>query len=73
MSVNPTITVLMAVYNGERYLRQAVDSILAQTWEDFEFMLVFLTSVPLTAIFLIGLAFLTFGKLSSFPSDLTTC
>lgn len=40
MSVNPTITVLMAVYNGERYLRQAVDSILAQTWEDFEFIIV---------------------------------
>ena len=39
-------------------------------WGDFEFMLVFLTSVPLTTIFLIGLIFLAFGKLSSFYSDL---
>jgi glycosyltransferase involved in cell wall biosynthesis len=40
MVAKPTISVLMAVYNGERYLRQAVDSVLAQTWEDFEFIIV---------------------------------
>jgi hypothetical protein len=34
-------------------------------WGDFEFMLFFLTGVPLTTIFLIGLAVFAFGKLSS--------
>ena len=32
---NPKVTVLMSVYNGEKYLREAVDSILSQTFEDF--------------------------------------
>lgn len=40
MSPSPTITVLMAVYNGERYLRQAMDSILRQSWTDFEFLII---------------------------------
>src|ERR1051325_6328838 len=30
----------MAVYNGEKYLREAVDSILGQTFGDFEFIIV---------------------------------
>ena len=30
----------MAVYNGEKYLRQAVESILHQTFTDFEFIIV---------------------------------
>jgi glycosyltransferase involved in cell wall biosynthesis len=32
----PRISVLMPVYNAERFLRQAVDSILEQTYADFE-------------------------------------
>lgn len=36
----PRVSVLMAVYNGERYLRAAVDSILAQTYTDFEFLII---------------------------------
>jgi glycosyltransferase involved in cell wall biosynthesis len=36
----PRVTVLMAVYNGERYLHEAVDSILQQTFADFEFVIV---------------------------------
>lgn len=36
----PKVTVLMAVYNGERYLREAMDSILGQTFRDFEFLIV---------------------------------
>lgn len=36
----PRVSVLMAVYNGERYLREAVDSVLAQTLPDFEFVIV---------------------------------
>jgi len=34
------VTVLMPVYNAERYLRPAVDSILAQTFSDFEFLII---------------------------------
>lgn len=30
----------MAVYDGEKYLQEAVDSILAQTFQDFEFIIV---------------------------------
>lgn len=38
MSV-PKVTVLMPVYNGERYLRDAVTSILDQTFQDFELLI----------------------------------
>lgn len=34
------ISVVMSVFNGEKYLREAVDSILAQTLTDFEFIIV---------------------------------
>lgn len=37
---NPEITVLMPVYNGEKYLRLAIDSILNQTYTDFEFLII---------------------------------
>ena len=37
---NPKVTVLMPVYNGEKYLREAIDSILNQTFTDFEFLIV---------------------------------
>lgn len=36
----PKVTVLMAVYNGECYLREAIDSILDQTFQDFEFLII---------------------------------
>ncbi len=36
----PTVTVLMPVYNGEAFLRTAVESILRQTFTDFEFLIV---------------------------------
>jgi glycosyltransferase involved in cell wall biosynthesis len=36
----PVISVVMSVCNGERYLRDAVDSILDQTCEDFEFIII---------------------------------
>ncbi|MCI5207526.1 MAG: glycosyltransferase [Candidatus Electrothrix sp. ATG2] len=38
--MTPKVTVLMAVYNGEEFLREAVDSILEQTFSDFEFLIV---------------------------------
>jgi glycosyltransferase involved in cell wall biosynthesis len=36
----PKLTVLMPVYNGQRYLREAIESILGQTFSDFEFLIV---------------------------------
>lgn len=39
-SEKPKVTVLMPVYNGEKYLREAIDSILSQTFTDFEFLIV---------------------------------
>lgn len=36
----PEVSVLMAVYNGERFVSQAIRSILAQTLRDFEFLIV---------------------------------
>jgi glycosyltransferase involved in cell wall biosynthesis len=38
--MNPTVSVLMAVYNGQRYLRDAVNSVIAQTFKDFEFIII---------------------------------
>ncbi len=37
---NPKVTVLMSVYNGEKYLQEAIDSILGQTFKDFEFLII---------------------------------
>ncbi|MBI2826656.1 MAG: glycosyltransferase [Planctomycetia bacterium] len=39
MRANPTVSVGMPVYNGERYLAKAIDSILAQTYADFELII----------------------------------
>ena len=36
----PKISVIMPVYNGEKYLRDAIDSILNQTFADFEFIII---------------------------------
>lgn len=35
----PRVTVLMSVHNGGRWLRAAIESVLAQTWRDFEFLI----------------------------------
>ncbi len=37
---NPDISVVMSVYNGSRYLRRSVESILSQEGSDFEFIIV---------------------------------
>lgn len=50
----PRISVVMSVYNGERFLRHAVDSILAQTFRDFEFIVVDDGSTDGTAEILMG-------------------
>jgi glycosyltransferase involved in cell wall biosynthesis len=36
---SPLVTVGLAVYNGENYLREAIDSILNQTFTDFELII----------------------------------
>ena len=38
MMSTPLVSVLIPVYNGEAYLREAVKSILDQTFTDFEFI-----------------------------------
>lgn len=41
MSPNtPKVTVLMPVYNGEKYLSEAIESILKQSYTDFEFIII---------------------------------
>jgi len=37
---SPKISVVMPVLNGEKYLAEAIDSILNQTFQDFEFIIV---------------------------------
>lgn len=39
-TARPLISVLMSVYNGERYLAEAIESVLAQTERDFELIVV---------------------------------
>lgn len=39
-TIVPTISVIMSVYNGAIYLRQAIESILNQTYTDFEFIII---------------------------------
>ncbi|MDA7558587.1 glycosyltransferase [Flavobacteriaceae bacterium] len=40
VSTTPKITVLMSVYNGAKFLDEAIDSILSQTFTDFEFIII---------------------------------
>jgi glycosyltransferase involved in cell wall biosynthesis len=37
---NPLITVLMPVFNAEKYLSEAIDSILDQSFDNFEFIII---------------------------------
>jgi glycosyltransferase involved in cell wall biosynthesis len=38
-SAQPKVSIGLAVFNGEKYLRQAIESILAQTFSDFEIII----------------------------------
>ncbi len=40
MSNTPKISVVMPAYNAERFIKQAIESILAQTFTDFEFIII---------------------------------
>lgn len=37
---SPSVSVLMSVYNGETYLAEAIESILTQSFSDFEFIII---------------------------------
>ena len=39
-NMNPEISVIVPVYNVEKYLCSCIDSILAQTFTDFELLLI---------------------------------
>jgi glycosyltransferase involved in cell wall biosynthesis len=36
----PTVSIVMSVYNGTPFLREAIESILSQTFSDFEFIII---------------------------------
>lgn len=40
MEYIPKVSVLMPVYNGEKYLKDAIESVLSQTFTDFEFIII---------------------------------
>src|SRR4051812_755507 len=55
MPRGPLVTVLMPAWNDLRFLAEAVDSILAQTFEDFELLVVDDGSADGTGEYLCGL------------------
>ncbi|HII4433463.1 glycosyltransferase family 2 protein [Clostridium perfringens] len=38
--MNPLVSVVMSVYNGEKYLNESIESILNQTYKNFEFIII---------------------------------
>ncbi|HOW36387.1 MAG TPA: glycosyltransferase family A protein [Candidatus Omnitrophota bacterium] len=40
MTTPPKVSVIMGVYNGERFIREAIDSVIAQTCSDWELVVV---------------------------------
>lgn len=40
MKTNPAISVIMPVYNAQTYLRECINSVLNQTFTDFEFIII---------------------------------
>lgn len=54
--MDPAISVIMAVHNGERYLKAAISSILKQSFKDFEFIIVNDGSTDRTGVCLSGIA-----------------
>lgn len=51
----PYVSVVMAVYNGERHLYETISSILSQTFTDFEFLIINDGSTDSTAELLAGM------------------
>ncbi len=40
MKENPLVSIVMAVYNGASYLQEAINSILSQSYQNFEFLII---------------------------------
>ena len=40
LSVEPLVSIIMSVYNSEDYLKEAIDSILGQTYANLEFIII---------------------------------
>tara|TARA_B100001093_G_scaffold367805_1_gene352712 strand:- start:13936 stop:14967 length:1032 start_codon:yes stop_codon:yes gene_type:complete len=40
MSIKPKVSVIMSVYNGEKYVKEAIESVLAQSFKEFEFIII---------------------------------
>lgn len=38
-SINPKVSVIMPVFNGEKFVREAIESVLCQTLQDFEIII----------------------------------
>src|SRR5690606_32610740 len=39
LAMNPVLTIIMPVYNASRYVAQAIEGILEQTYDDFELII----------------------------------
>src|SRR5690606_38292357 len=40
MSKNPLVSIILPVFNGEKYIKQSINSILAQTYHNFELIII---------------------------------
>ena len=40
MTTKPTVSINLCCYNGEKYLREALDSIINQTYKDWELVII---------------------------------
>lgn len=40
MNKIPKLSVIMSVYNSEKYLKESIESVLQQTFSDFEFIII---------------------------------
>ena len=49
MNSTPEISLIMSVYNGEDYLREAIDSVLAQSFASWELIIINVSSTDSTA------------------------
>ncbi len=70
----PKVSVVMSVYDGAPFLREAVESILDQTFEDFEFLIINDGSIDDTAKILSGFSDLRIRILENEKNEgLTNC